>query len=113
MLAKTLKKEEGLIDWSQSAATIDRQVRAFTPWPGTFTYLGGDYFKIHRGNPDVAEPSGGAPGMMIGQGNDLLVQTGDFLYRLHEVQPAGKQRMSASAFLLGHPDIIGKTLTGR
>ncbi|MDQ7035417.1 MAG: methionyl-tRNA formyltransferase [Anaerolineae bacterium] len=47
--APQLKKEEGEIDWSQDAASIERLVRAFTPWPGTYTTFRGKQLKIHVG----------------------------------------------------------------
>lgn len=105
-VARTLRKEEGQIDWSQSALDIDRLVRAFTPWPGAFTPLQGDYLKVHRGGVVIGN-TGQRPGTIQVDGSNLYVQTGDNLYRLDEVQPAGKQRMSAQAFLAGRPGVVG------
>ena len=60
--APKLSRESGRIDWNTSAHHIDRQVRAFDPWPGTFTTLGGHLFKILAVEP--ADGSG-APGTVI------------------------------------------------
>lgn len=109
-LAPALKKEDGLIDWAQPAIEIDRQVRAYTPWPGTFTYLNGEVFKVLSGSPRPDETSHAPPGTLIKQAGDLAVQTGAGLYLLGEVQPAGKKRMSAQAFLAGRHEVIGQKL---
>jgi len=110
-LARTLIKDDGRIDWSQPASAIDRLVRAFTPWPGTFTTLGGGYLKVHRGGVVTGETNL-PPGTLLIDGGNLHVQTGESFYRLDEIQPAGKQRMSVQAFLAGRPDTIGKILGG-
>jgi methionyl-tRNA formyltransferase len=109
-LAPSLKKAEGQIDWSQAAVVIDRQVRAFYPWPGTYTYLGNDLLKITKGTPLSEINLGLPPGTVtMAQGN-LAIQTVNGLYIPAEVQPAGKKSMSSQAFLAGHPSIIGARL---
>lgn len=77
--APKLAKEDGRIDWSKTAAEIERQIRAFNPWPGTFTMAGDLMLKVWKA--EVA---------------------GDGKLRLLEVQPAGGKRMSYEAFLRGH-----------
>ena len=108
-IARTIKKDEGRIDWALPAAAIDQQVRAFTPWPGTFTTLGGELLKVHRGQP-VEQDQYKAPGQTVSYAGGLAVQTGGGLYQLFEVQPAGKPRIAVSAFLLGRPEIVGVML---
>jgi methionyl-tRNA formyltransferase len=109
-LAPTLRKEDGLIDWSQPSVEIDRQVRAYAPWPGTFTYLKGEMFKVISGSPRPDETGNALPGTLIQHAGALAVQTGAGLYLLGEVQPAGKKRMSAQAFLAGHREVLGQRL---
>jgi len=77
---KILKKEDGKIDWEKSAEEIERQVRAFTPWPGTYTIYKGKRLKILE-----AETSN----------NQLIIK---------EVQLEGKKAMNFEEFLMGHPD---------
>ena len=60
--APTLEKSAGQIDWSESAAAIDRQVRAYTPWPGTFTFLDGEMVKINAGSAYPDDPGYPMPG---------------------------------------------------
>ena len=114
--AKMLKRQSGLIDWSQSAAQIERMIRAFDSWPGTYTYLNGKTLKILKARPVPAHEaeqmrqkalslSGcgqAAAGEILCAGKEgLVVQTGDGALRLLEVQLEGKKRMDAASFLRG------------
>lgn len=109
-LAPTLDKSDGQIDWTSSAAAIDRQVRAYTPWPGAFSYLGGESIKILAGRPGSRDPGYPVPGTVLAYEGGLAVQTGDGLYLLESIQPAGKKPMTGQAFLAGHPEAPGKIL---
>jgi methionyl-tRNA formyltransferase len=109
-LAPTLKKSAGEIDWADEAAAIDRQVRAYTPWPGTFTHFEGDLLKVIAGAPLPGAGEEARPGTLLAEGDALAVQTGGGLYRLDVVQPAGKNQMSSQAFLAGRPDAVGTRL---
>lgn len=105
--APQIKKEEGRIDWSQPALTIERLVRAFTPWPGTFTFWDGKQLKIHEG----INSGGTAPhGQVIEKNGQIAIGTGDGLYYPHEVQLAGKKRVSITDFANGYSDFVGATL---
>jgi methionyl-tRNA formyltransferase len=106
-LAPTLAKDAGRIDWTQSAAAIDRQVRAYDPWPGTFTFLEGALLKIIAGRPDPAAPVSDPPGTLVSHPGGLAVAAGEGLYILHTIQPAGKKAMSAASFLAGRPGAFG------
>jgi methionyl-tRNA formyltransferase len=107
--APQIEKGEGQIDWTQTAQAIDRHVRAFTPWPGTFTNFKGKLLKILSG-----EPLGGKaePGLVkAGQGDyPLVIGTGEGLYAPIELQLEGKKRLSAATFLNGNMDILGVLL---
>ncbi len=92
-----LSREDGRIDWAQDAVLIERRVRAFDPWPGTFTTRDGVVLKIL--GAAVAEGSG-EPGTVL-DGN-LLVACGAAALRLTRVQLAGRAAMDANAFLRGH-----------
>jgi len=88
--ARKLTKADGRIDWTKSAVEIDRQVRAFNPWPGAFTDRAGTLLKIWKVEL-VSAPATGAD----------IVTTGAGGLRLLEVQPAGGKRMSFAAFARG------------
>jgi methionyl-tRNA formyltransferase len=106
-LAPSLSKADGAIDWRESVESIDRQVRAYTPWPGTFTHWQGGPLKVLRGAPLAGGIPGAAAGTLGLQEGAVVVQTGEGLYRLDEVQPAGKRPMSGEAFLAGRPEAVG------
>ena len=88
--ARKFTKADGRIDWTKSASEIDRQVRAFNPWPGAFTDRDGILLKIWKVEL-VSAPATGAD----------IVNTGAGALRLLEVQPAGGKRMSFAAFARG------------
>jgi methionyl-tRNA formyltransferase len=96
--APRLSREDGRIDWSKDAQEIDRQVRAFDPWPGTFTRLGDTVLKVSGATPELQE---GVPGTALDDG--LLVACGRGALRLTRVQLAGRSALDAAAFLRGYP----------
>ncbi len=107
--APPLKKEEGLIDWARSAAEIDRLVRAFTPWPGTFTYWRGRLLKVLGGTPADGAVE---PGRVIRHGDGLAIGTGAGLFVAERLQLEGRKAVSAEEFTRGQPGIVGALLGG-
>ena len=82
-----IKKEDGLIDWTKGAEYIERMVRAYNQWPGTFIKMkNGKILKIKK-----AAVINGALKLLI-------------------VQPEGKKEMAYDAFVRGHREIIGEPL---
>lgn len=106
--APQIEKQEGLIDWTQSAVSIERLVRAFTPWPGTYTFWQGKQLKIHSGRVSTGQA---APGQIIAHEGGCAIGTGEGLYVPTELQLEGKKRVSASDFLRGYLEFVGSTLT--
>lgn len=107
--AAMIDKAAGAIDWARDAATIDRLVRAMTPWPGAFTQWAGEPLKITQARP-LAGPSGGHPGRVTWESEGVVVATGEGLLLLDEVQPPGKRPMPAADFARGRADFIGTVL---
>ena len=96
---RKLSKEDAPINWTHSATQIRNQIRALDPWPGTTCKLpSGETLKIWEA---TQEEGAGKPGELLD--DQLLVATGHQALRLLEIQPSGKKRMPASAFLNGHP----------
>lgn len=95
--APKLARGDGRIDWSRDAAAIERQVRAFDPWPGTFTTLAGATLKVLAA--ELAD-GGGPPGTALDDG--LRVACGVGALRLRRVQSGGRNAMAAADFLRGH-----------
>lgn len=106
--APIIKKEDGLLDWTWSAREILNRMRAFVPWPGTYTFFRGQRFHIWKAR--TAEP--GRPGVLRTSGRRALVGCGAGEgIELIEVQLEGRRRMPAEAFLNGNP-IQGEEVLG-
>jgi len=96
--APKLSRENGRIDWTQPAENIDRQIRAFDPWPGTFTTLAGNPLKILAAKPSTGS---GTPGTVLD--NALTIACGHQAIRLIKVQLPGRSALVVDDFLRGHP----------
>jgi len=106
-LAPLIKKEDGRIDWSKEAEEIDRQVRAFNPWPGAYTQWEDRLLKVFGGEVGQGTPQG-ENGSISWVGTDVIeVKTGKGCYRIREVQLEGGRRLSVRDFLQGHRVQVG------
>jgi methionyl-tRNA formyltransferase len=99
--APMLKKEDGLLDFTRPAVELERQVRAFHPWPGTFLPWQDAPLKIHQAH--IKEGST-APGKQVIIDGLPAIATPAGLLVFDELQPAGKKPMSGKAFLSGARD---------
>jgi len=109
--AKKLTNEERVIDWSDSATSIDRVVRCFSPKPGARAMFRGKWLKVVGG--EVVESSSGLPAGTVADDKLLNITCGDgSIYRMLEVQPEGKNAMDADAFLRGAQLKRGDLLAG-
>ena len=132
-LAPKIKKEDGRIDWSQPAQTIVNRLRAFTPWPGAFTFLPDVVGRASpRADDGVTKPerlagslappkprllkiwkaevvgkSGEAGTVLSSDKSGIVVACGEGALRIVEMQLEGGRRMNAAEFLAGHPLIPG------
>jgi methionyl-tRNA formyltransferase len=111
-----IRSEDGLIDWSQSAADIDAKIRAYTPWPLCRTVHGKEILYILEGGLSGAGVSGAGtvPGTVLGidKNSGILVQTGDGVLAVRRLQYAAKKALAWRDFLNGARDFIGARLTG-
>ena len=104
--AHKVDKTEASIDWREPAATIERRLRAFDPFPGASATLDGETIKCWRGT--VADGSG-APGEVLAVGeHGVTVACGEGALRLTELQRAGGKRLPAAQFLQGKPIDAGR-----
>ena len=104
LLAPKIKKEQGHIDWKQPARAIWNRVRAFTPWPGAFTFLPGQpqpqMLKIWQAEPITQ--SGAAGTVLSADKNGIVVGCSEGALKILNLQREGSRRMSAQEFLAGH-----------
>lgn len=108
--APRIKKEEGLINWQLSAAEIERHIRAFDPWPGTFSHWEGARIKIQPAGVAPDWQGDHRPGTLFRLDKDIAVATGLGAIILRQIQPAGKRLMSAADFARGTTNFIGTQL---
>ncbi len=107
---RRLSREDGKIDWQDSSTSILRSIRAFHPWPGTFTYMNGrplkilDALKVYENQTLILEPG------RVHVENEILVGTGEGNISLKNVQAEGKKAVSATEFSLGRRDLEGMLL---
>jgi methionyl-tRNA formyltransferase len=107
-----IKREEGEIDWRQPAGEIWRRVRAFNPWPGSYTHWRGKQLKVLEAVPVPVDDKPGPGSVVTLSGSEAAVGvgTGDGVLGILTVQIEGKKAMSAADFLRGQREFIGARL---
>lgn len=109
---KTLKKEDGKIDWSKSATEIERLIRAYNPWPGSYaiTDTEGTTIKILAVDHQVIKVNAHQTGQIFLFDKSLAVQCGQDALTILKLQLAGGRASTAEEFSRGHQDFIGRIL---
>jgi methionyl-tRNA formyltransferase len=99
-LTRPLRRPDGRLDAGRPALDLERQVRAYQPWPGSFIETGGERLIVWRAAvlEGLAE---GAAGALVPAGDTLALQTSAGQLRLDEVQPAGRRRMGGAEYRRG------------
>lgn len=99
----TITKEQEEIDWNQTAKQIHDHVRAFRPFPSTYTILNGERLKIWAGLPQMESVvAKGQPGEIVDiTPEGIAIQCGEGIYWVTELQPSGKKRMTSRVFVNG------------
>ena len=106
--AHKIDKAEAPIDWQLPAAVIERRIRAFDPFPGASTTLGGETLKLWRAQ---VRPHSGEPGTVLAaDAGGLLVACGTGALCVTELQRPGGKRQGVQAFLQAHPVAVGNRL---
>ena len=104
--AHKVTKAEAAIDWQRDVLEVDRQIRAFTPFPGAYSLLGGETIKVWRSLPGDGEPA--TPGKILACSTDgIVVACGRGMLKIVELQRAGGRRLSAAEFLRGMSPLAG------
>lgn len=106
-----LLRDHGQIDWAMGAEEIERRVRAYDPWPGTYTC-----FHDAKGRPkrmkifpqlEVIGDCSGEPGEILAAGDELVVACGSGALQITQLQAEGSRRMTAAEFLKASPVSVG------
>lgn len=126
--SKMLSREDGKIDWSQSAQEIERKVRALYPWPGTYAEMKNEKGKMENYPFDKLRASnqklkiiktrirsqesrtGEAGEVLADESGVFAVQCGNGHLEILTVQPEGKKEMAGADFLRGHKNLLGAIL---
>ena len=110
-VTRRLSKEDGRIDWDQPADRISRQVLAYDPWPGSFTFWQGKLLKIVEAaaaGPPIKTSA--VPGQVVAVENKMGVVTGGGMLALNVVQLEGRRAVPIREFAAGHRDFVGSIL---
>ncbi len=100
---RTIRREDGQADWSRPATELERRLRAFTPWPGLFTFVAARRIKLLEAEVGPAA-SGSAPGTFRVDATGLLVEAGEGTSLLvRRLQREGKKPVTAAEFAAGGP----------
>lgn len=107
--APKLKKEDGLIDWNESAVVIHNKARGFLPWPGAYTYFGGKVLKIMKTEIAEGQNANAQDGEIIAllKHKGMIVKTAKGNLLIQHVQIEGKKPMDVESFLRGHRIPVG------
>ena len=107
-LAPQINKADGHINWDHKATSIERQVRAFDPWPGTFTYWQDKRLKILQ----ASVTDGYAPkGHVVSTSAGVAVGTEQGLLYVWKLQLQGGNPLTIDEFIHGHQSFVGSTLS--
>lgn len=103
-----ITREDGLVDWSRSAADLVRRDRAFTPWPGLFTFRRESRLKLADLSPAAAPRSDAVPGTVLATSPVLVVACGDGAVSVAMLQAEGRKRLPAADFVRGERVAAGE-----
>jgi len=107
-LTKPLRREDGRLDPHKPAAQLERQVRAYQPWPGSFVETASGRLTIWRAQPGEARPAEVFPGTFVATSDGrLALAAEDALLVVDDVQAAGGKRMSSKELIRGRPGLVG------
>jgi methionyl-tRNA formyltransferase len=104
-------KEDGRLDWALPAAQLDARIRAYDPWPGAFTGWNGQRLTVRQSSV-VPGPGSDRPGAVVSvdKSKGILIQTGDGLVAVRELQLPARKTMDFRSFLNGNPSLVGACL---
>ena len=109
-LTRPLRREDGRLDPARSAADLERQVRAYVPWPGTFVDTEAFGRLIVESASVGPRADDDVPGRLVADGDGLALATSDGRLRLGRVRAAGRKPMTAAELRRGAPGLVGSVV---
>jgi methionyl-tRNA formyltransferase len=106
-VTKKIRKHHGLIDWTKSAIELERRVRAMTPWPSAYTFLGGRRLQID--SAVISHDSAKIPGTVVSL-SPLVVACGEGALEIRKIRPEGRRAMTPDEFRAGNRLAVGDVL---
>lgn len=103
---KLITREDGKIDWTKPAEILERKIRAYHPWPGSWTMWHKQ--RVHILHADVMQTKTKKPGTVFKTTHGFAIHCEHDALEIREIHLEGKQPMMSDAFLRGHPEIIGQ-----
>ncbi len=110
-LTRPLRRSDGLLDPGRPAADLERQVRAYLPWPGSYVETAAGRLAVLRAAVG-ARVADDRTAELVADDGGLALVAADGRLRLLDVQPAGGRPMSGAAFRRGHPAVVGRLVGG-
>ena len=107
-LTRPLRRDDGRLDPARPAAELEREVRAYEPWPGTFLETTAGRLGVVAASVESGVDQGSGPGRFVAGRGTLALVTANGRLRLERLQPAGGTPMDAATFLRGRPDFAGE-----
>jgi methionyl-tRNA formyltransferase len=107
---KTIDKEDGKIIWGKTAMEIERMIRAYNPWPGTYGEIDGQTLKIITVDQKILSINNYPAGTLFLEDKKLAIQCGQGALNILKLQLAGKKIMTAAEFINGNRNLIDKIL---
>ena len=107
---RRLSRDDGRIDWSRPADEIGRRVRAYDPWPGSFTHWRGKMLKMSGVSVLPNPPRATGPGEVVPIQGGIGIGTGDGLIAPGSLQIEGRRPVEPAEFARGYRDFVGTTL---
>jgi methionyl-tRNA formyltransferase len=108
-LTRPLRRDDGRLDPARPATELERQVRAYVPWPGSFLETDDGRLIVHEAEV-VPGAAGDQPGRIVADGEGLALTTANDRLRLRRVQLAGRRAMDAVSLRRGAPELVGRTV---
>lgn len=108
-LCKPIRKENGRLDWQQPATALARAVRAYSPWPGAYTFWNGRLLKVVAARAED-RPGRALPGTVLSTTGGPAVATGEGVLLLLQVQLEGRRALPAAEFMRGQREFVGARL---